>query len=74
MKGENSKKEKYLGEWNSILTANDITFNGPVSLWNALQEKAEVFSDEQAVIADLKLKLTMLLYKERDFSMIRKWY
>ena len=33
MKGGNSKKEKYLGEWNSILIANDdITFNGPVSL------------------------------------------
>ena len=43
-----------LASLNSILTANDITFNGPVSLWNALQEKAAVFSDEQAVIADLK--------------------
>ena len=68
MKGGNSKKEKYLGEWNSILIANDdITFNGPVSLWNALQDKTAVFSDEQCSIRWVELKAYYVVIQRKGF-------
>ena len=62
------KKSNYLGEWNCILTSNDdITFSGPVSLWNVLQEKVEIISDKHCSIRWFEAKAYYVVVQEKGF-------